>query len=52
MPNRILLCARSTWHLSDHVPVLRRLRWGEVPYANLRYRNGPHNNLKYGCPFR
>ena len=41
-----MLCARSTWHLLDHVAVLRRLRWGEVPYANLRYRNGPNNNLK------
>ncbi|CAL8463939.1 g3474 [Coccomyxa elongata] len=40
---------RGTWHVEDHVPVLRRLRWGEVPYANLRYRNGPHNRLRWKC---
>jgi hypothetical protein len=36
---------RHAWHMSDHVPVLRRLRWGQVPYANLRFRNGPHDRL-------
>ena len=36
---------RSAWHLRDHVPLLRRMRWGAVPFANLRFRNGPHNRL-------
>ncbi|KAK9919029.1 hypothetical protein WJX75_008842 [Coccomyxa subellipsoidea] len=40
---------RGTWHVEDHVPVLRRLRWGEVPYGNLRFRNGPHNRLRWKC---
>ena len=31
------------------MPVLRRLRWGEVPYGNLRFRNGPHNRLRWKC---
>jgi hypothetical protein len=35
--------------MEDHVPILRRLRWGEVSYANLRYRNGPNNRLKWKC---
>ena len=41
-----LLCNRHSWHMEDHVAVLRRLRWGQVPYANLRYRNGPHDRLR------
>ncbi|CAK0786391.1 hypothetical protein CVIRNUC_009604 [Coccomyxa viridis] len=40
---------RGTWHIKDHVPLLRRLRWGEVPYASLRYRNGPDNRLPWKC---
>ena len=40
---------RGTWHIKDHVPLLRRLRWGEIPYANLRYRNGPDNRLPWKC---
>ena len=40
---------RGTWHIKDHVPLLRRLRWGDVPYANLRYRNGPDNRLPWKC---
>lgn len=35
--------------MKDHVPLLRRIRWGEVPYANLRYRNGPANRLHWKC---
>jgi hypothetical protein len=40
-----MLRRRHTWHLGDRVPLLRRLRWGEVPFANLRFRNGPNNRL-------
>ena len=36
--------------MTDHVSVLRRLRWGQVPFANLRYRNGPNDRLK--CALR
>ena len=40
---------RGTWHMKDHVPLLRRLRWGEVPYGSLRFRNGPDNRLAWKC---
>ena len=40
---------RGTWHMKDHVPLLRRIRWGEVPYGSLRYRNGPENRLAWKC---
>ena len=35
--------------MKDHVPLLRRIRWGEVPYGSLRYRNGPNNRLAWKC---
>ncbi len=44
-----MLRRRGTWHVEDHVPILRRVRWGQVPYGNLRYRNGPHNRLRWKC---
>ncbi len=28
---------RSAWHRGDAVGLLQRLRWGAVPFANLRY---------------
>lgn len=31
------------------MPLLRRLRWGEVPYGSLRFRNGPDNRLAWKC---
>ena len=42
----VLLC-RGTWHLKDHVPLLQRLRWGELPFANLRY--SPGSRLDWEC---
>lgn len=33
------MCCRVSWHLGDVVDVLRELRWGEVDFGNLRYRN-------------
>lgn len=31
------------------MPVLQRLRWGEIPFANLRYANAPNNRLDWEC---
>ena len=28
---------RSAWHRGDALKILPRLRWGAVPFANLRY---------------
>jgi hypothetical protein len=33
------VCCRVSWHLGDVVDILRELRWGEVDFGNLRYRN-------------
>ena len=38
---------RSAWHLLDIVPVLQRLRWGEIDFANLRY--GPVEAVNWDC---
>ena len=36
--------------MHDHVALLRRLRWhGDLPYANLRHRNGPAGRLAWRC---
>lgn len=35
--------------MKDHVPVLRRLRWGNVPFANLRFDTGPDRHLQWNC---
>ena len=43
---RVLLC-RGTWHMKDHVPLLQRLRWGALPFANLRY--SPGGRLDWEC---
>ena len=40
---------RESWHLRDHVPILRKLRWGAVPFANLRFLNGPEDRLPWRC---
>ena len=40
---------RESWHLRDHVPLLRRLRWGALPFANLRFLNGPDDRLPWRC---
>ena len=40
---------REAWHLRDHVPLLKRLRWGALPFANLRYLNGPDDRLPWRC---
>jgi hypothetical protein len=32
--------SRGTWHMHDHVPIIKRLRWGTFGYANLRYTPG------------
>jgi hypothetical protein len=34
-------CCRHSWHIRDHLPILKSLRWGEVPFANLRYKTVP-----------
>ena len=39
-PQPVCLC-RGTWHMKDHVPLLQRLKWGALPFANLRYSNKP-----------
>ena len=31
----------SAWHRGDAVGLLQRLRWGAVPFANLRYEVQP-----------
>jgi hypothetical protein len=38
---------RTGWHLRDKVPILRRLKWGSFPYANLRY--APGERLQWVC---
>eukprot|EP00884_Botryococcus_braunii_P008306 jgi/Botrbrau1/17477/Bobra.0054s0064.1 len=38
---------RHAWHLQDHVPVIRRLKWGAFPFANLRY--SPGERLQWSC---
>lgn len=38
--------------MTDHVPLLRRLRWGVLPFANLRHRNGPSGRLAWQCGTR
>jgi len=40
---------RGTWHIKDHVPILQRLRWGQLPFANLRYSNSPGDRLDWEC---
>jgi hypothetical protein len=40
---------RGTWHIKDHVPILQRLRWGQLPFANLRYANSPGDRLDWEC---
>lgn len=35
--------------MKDHVPILQRLRWGQIPFANLRYSNGPGKRLDWEC---
>ncbi|KAK9808138.1 hypothetical protein WJX73_000955 [Symbiochloris irregularis] len=40
---------RESWHLHDHVPLLRRLKWGALPFANIRYSNGPQDRLPWRC---
>ncbi|KAK9808172.1 hypothetical protein WJX73_005073 [Symbiochloris irregularis] len=42
---------RFGWHLEDHVPLMRRLRWDTVavPFANLRFETGPDHHLKFSC---
>lgn len=39
---KTLTCCRVSWHLGDVVDILRDLRWGEVQFGNLRYRNYSH----------
>lgn len=31
-------CRRHGWHMKDKVPLLQRLRWGQVGFANLRHQ--------------
>jgi hypothetical protein len=38
-PQSCYVCCRVSWHLGDVVDILRELRWGEVDFGNLRYRN-------------
>ena len=33
-----ILPRRKSWHMHDKVQLLRRLRWGEVGFANLRHK--------------
>ena len=41
---------RSAWHVDDHVPILRRLRWeSSIGFANLRFDTGPEHHLKWKC---
>ena len=40
---------RNSWHLRDHIPILRRLKWGALPYANLRYQHTPSTPLDWRC---
>lgn len=35
--------------MKDHVPVLQKLRWGQLEFANLRYSNSPGNRLDWEC---
>ena len=44
-----LCTSRESWHLRDHVPLLRRLRWGSMGFANLRFQNGPADRLPWRC---
>lgn len=44
---RLSCLVRHSWHLRDHVPVIRRLKWGSFPYANLRY--APGERLQWSC---
>ena len=49
------MCCRVSWHLGDVVDILKDLRWGEVDFGNLRYRNYSQwcarQTLKpYDCP--
>ena len=41
--------------MSDVVPILKRLRWGEIGYANLRYKGfevrGGSGNLRNALPY-
>eukprot|EP00884_Botryococcus_braunii_P021106 jgi/Botrbrau1/767/Bobra.0181s0023.2 len=38
---------RGAWHFRDHVPILRRLKWGSFDFANLRF--APGNHLDWAC---
>lgn len=31
------------------MPILQRLRWGQLPFANLRYANSPGDRLDWEC---
>ena len=42
------LC-RGAWHMNDHVPILQRLRWGEIGFANLRFQQTANNDLQFQC---
>ena len=52
----ILLC-RHSWHMQDVVKIIKRLRWGQIGYANLRYRgytvrasHVEHHSCDHGVP--
>jgi hypothetical protein len=33
-----MLRCRHSWHMQDVVKIIKRLRWGQIGYANLRHR--------------
>ena len=35
--------------MKDHVPLFRRLRWGQIPFANLRFATGRDYHLEWNC---
>ena len=37
--------------MQDHVPILRRLRWGHLGFANLRFDTGAQHRLDWKCEF-
>jgi Protein of unknown function (DUF3431) len=45
----MLLC-RHSWHMQDVVKIIKRLRWGQIGYANLRHRGytvrSPHTGAE------
>ena len=44
-----LAVCREAWHLKDHVPILQRLRWGEIGFANLRFQQTEGYDLQFDC---